>query len=143
MKSGWYFLGPWALLISACESPSPANPYASRRDLGGTSLALASTSRPVVVTPAAATASQPPPDAEVLYQERASDAFGSSTYTSRTQVHGPVVEEVHIGNQRVDPYQPLYPPTTVNGVVQPGYVPSGTQYVIDPATGRRIPVRRR
>ncbi|HYF37502.1 MAG TPA: hypothetical protein VD994_19530 [Prosthecobacter sp.] len=78
------------------------------------------------VSTAAVQGSLPPPDAEVIYQRQESDAFGSSTYTSRTQVRGPVVEEVRIGNQRVGP----------------GYAPAGTTWVYDPITGRRIPVRR-
>lgn len=135
-----------ALVLTACESPpSPA---------GRNSVAAYPQPRPVArmpATPAAPPASpvpaqassQPPPDAQLLYQRRESDAFGSSTYTSRTQVRGPVVEELHIGNQKVQPHQSVYGPPVINGVIQPGYVPSGTTMVYDPVTGRSIPVRRR
>ena len=59
------------------------------------------------------------------------------------QQRGGVIQETHIGNQRVYPGQSVYPPASYNGVVQPGYVPSGTAAVYDPVTGRVIPVRRR
>jgi hypothetical protein len=139
------------LLLSACEATrSPG--YTTRRIRR---VQHTTQQRPSVASPgvAATTASRqttgaphtalPPPDAELIYQRQENDAFGSSTYTTRTQVRGPVVEEIHIGNQRVDPYGGVYPPTSVNGVVQPGYVPAGTTMVYDPVTGRSIPVRRR
>ena len=83
------------------------------------------------------------PDAQVLYQNSASDAFGRSTNTGIIQQSGGVTQEVFIGNQPVYPGQSIYPPARYNGVLQPGYVPSGTTSVYDPVTGRVIPVRRR
>jgi len=83
------------------------------------------------------------PDARVLYQNSSSDAFGRTTNTGIYQQRGGVIQETHIGNQRVYPGQSVYPPASYNGVVQPGYVPSGTAAVYDPVTGRVIPVRRR
>ncbi len=83
------------------------------------------------------------PDAQVLYQNSSSDAFGRTTNTGLYQQRGGVTQEYHIGNQPVYPGQPIYPPTNYNGTVQPGYVPAGTTAVYDPVTGRVIPVRRR
>lgn len=132
-----------ALFVTACETPVPSSApsrHGSRYAYGTTvtdttplpaaASVSASVSTGPTARPAAAnhSSSLPPPDAEVLYQRRESDIFGSSTYTSRTQVRGPVVEEIHIGNQRVLP--------------QPGYVPAGTTLIYDPVTGRAIPVRR-
>jgi hypothetical protein len=83
------------------------------------------------------------PDAQMLYQNSSADAFGHTTETGIIQQSGGVTREVFIGNQQVLPGQPLYPPYQQNGVIQPGYVPSGTTAVYDPITGRVIPVRRR
>jgi hypothetical protein len=143
-----------ALGLCACETPpqttslshfgDAVDPDAAARRGGSATVPAAAASRPPGRSAygSSSRGQQQPPDAELLYEARRSDAFGSETYTSRTQVRGPVVEEVHIGNQRVDPNQPVYPPTVIDGTIQPGYVPYGTTYVYDPVTGRRIPVRR-
>jgi hypothetical protein len=83
------------------------------------------------------------PDAQVLSQNSASDAFGRTTNTGAIQPSGGVTREVFIGDQPVYSGQSIYPPNQYNGTLQPGYVPSGTTAVYDPVTGRVIPVRRR
>jgi hypothetical protein len=134
------------LALAACETAGPPRYTATGGAAAGyrASPTPATTAATVGTTAAVPTSTAlPPPDAQLLYQQTTSDAFGTSTYTSNTQVRGPVVEEVHIGNQRVYSNQPIYPPPTIDGVVQPGYVPAGTTHVYDPRTGRSIPVRRR
>jgi hypothetical protein len=135
-----------ALVLAACETaPPPRSTGSSGAASARYRAAPASTATPSTVTAGstAVSGALPPPDAQLLYQESARDAFGTTTYSSATQVRGPVVEEVHIGNQRVYSNQPVYAPPTIDGVVQAGYVPAGTTRVIDPMTGRSVPVRRR
>ncbi len=141
------------LLMVACVAPPPRSSsfgrVSDRPPPSGSAPSTASAS-PGRARAAAAEQGLPPPDGEILYQRHERDALGSSTYTSRTQVRGPVVEERYIGNQPVDPYQPVYRPQYYNeggyfnqGAPGAGYVPNGTTSVYDPTTGRRIPVRRR
>lgn len=59
----------------------------------------------------------------MLYQRRRSDAFGSRSFSSSTQIRGPVSEEVYLGNQRVDG-------------------PDGMVRIYDPRTGRMRTVSR-
>lgn len=142
MKTGLIVLmaaGP-ALLLAACVAPvaeSSAAYYARNRD--GSTPAPASSSRSAAElgvssgAAAASASSLPPPDAELLYERSSRDAFGTRSYSSHTQVRGPVVHERQIGNM----------PVEVNGMPQSGYVPAGTPMIFDPATGRWLPVRRR
>ena len=159
MKSTALLLPVALILLNACvadpnsySSQRPAKTQrqtesASHYSMGGTS-----TANPPIRAGETSTAynqrlerqqNESLPDAQVLYQNSSSDAFGRSTNTGLYQQRGGVTEEVHIGNQPVYPGQPIYPPTNYNGVVQPGYVPAGTTAVYDPLTGRVIPVRRR
>lgn len=136
-----------AVVLAACETGHlpPAGGYAaSSAELGGTGVP-----RSRRVAPSAAggsswdTAATPPPDAQLLYQSTSSDAFGRSSQSGIIQQRGAVVDEVHVGNQPIYPGQPVYGAPVYQGTLQPGYVPSGTSAVYDPATGRMIPVRRR
>lgn len=136
-----------ALMLAACETghlPPGGGYVASSAELGGTG--VPSSRR--VAPPAGSggswdTAATPPPDAQLLYQNTASDAFGRSSQSGIIQQRGGVVEEVHVGNQPIYPGQPVYGAPVYQGTVQPGYVPTGTSAVYDPVTGRMIPVRRR
>lgn len=92
------------------------------------------------VRAATASSTLPPPDAQLLYQRTGSDAFGHTTQTGIIQQRGGVVEETYIGNRPV--YGTPFPAGMVDGIIQPGYVPTGTSMVYDPITGRMIPVRR-
>lgn len=138
-----WLLGGAVVILSACTTPSEIVPGSTAYTGPPPTYTSSptSSSQPRTATPGSLSQANRPPDAQVLYQRRASDSFGSRTYTSSAQVSGPISEEIHIGNQQVDPYQPIYRPRTIDGVVQPGYVPNGTTMVYDPRTGRMIPVR--
>ncbi len=163
MKSIFILLPSALLVISACEAPpsSGYNPLRTsnrktqERDTGSAgiySMGGSSAANPPIKAGETSSAYRERmdrqqrdslPDAQVLYQHSASDAFGRSTQTGVIQQSGGVTREVFIGNQPVYPGQSIYPPNQYNGTLQPGYVPSGTTAVYDPVTGRVIPVRRR
>lgn len=124
---------------SGSRPPLPRTLTAASSSTSATTVATASPN----VRATAATAyssSLPPPDAQLLYQRTGSDAFGHTTQTGIIQQRGGVVEETYIGNRPV--YGTPFGAGMVDGVLQPGYVPTGTSMVWDPITGRMIPVRR-
>jgi hypothetical protein len=163
MKSLFILLPSALLVLSACEMPPDTEGYPRRtsgyksqeRDHGSAgiySMGGTSAANPPIKPGETSAAYQERqrrqqrdslPDAQVLYQSTASDAFGRTTNTGVIQQSGGVTREVFIGNQPVYPDQSIYPPNQYNGTLQPGYVPAGTTAVYDPVTGRVIPVRRR
>ena len=83
------------------------------------------------------------PDAEVMYQSTERDFFGRRTDTGIYRSSGGVTEEVHIGNQQIPVMPGQYGPGPIyNNVYQGGYTAPGTTAVMDPYTGRVLPVRR-
>jgi hypothetical protein len=163
MKSLFILLAPVLFVVTACEMPPSSEDYPRRpsgykaresdsASAGTYSMGGSSAANPPIKAGETSAAYQERlrrqqrdslPEAQVLYQSSASDAFGRTTNTGVIQQSGGVTREVFIGNQSVYPGQPIYAPNQYNGTLQPGYVPAGTTAVYDPVTGRVIPVRRR
>lgn len=125
------------------NSGGPANPYS----MGGTSAAnppiQAGETSSAYRDRLARQQRESVPDAQVMYQNTQQDAFGRSSQSGIYQQRGGVTEELHIGNQQIPVIPGQYGPSpTYNNVYQGGYVAPGTIGVIDPYTGRVLPVRR-
>ncbi len=159
------FLLPVIFMLSACVAPqggttkyrTPSNrsshsAYANRADANPYSMGGTSAANPPIKPGETSSAyrerlarqqRERVPDAEVLYQRTERDFFGRRTDTGIYRSTGGVTEEVHIGNQQIQVIPGQYDPApTYNNVYQGGYVAPGTTGVIDPYTGRVLPVRR-
>ncbi|GEP46081.1 hypothetical protein [Brevifollis gellanilyticus] len=166
MKARLLFLGAACLVISACVAPPtsaptsryPAKPgsYSNRigAPVSSDSMNGTSAANPPIQPGETSTAyrrrlarqqQEAVPTGQFMYQNNYQDAFGRRTDSGVYRSTGGVTEDVYIGNQQIPvvPGQPYYGPAPAYpNVYQGGYVAPGTNAVVDPYSGRVLPVQR-